>query len=99
MPTEEVFTAPHRLKTTGVIKSSMPLSYNGNVINEFFIELKNGKIINFGAKVGYNVLKNLISTDKGTYTLPVDYDASGHVKKYSVSLDQVNGRVLSVEFF
>lgn len=67
MPTEEVFTAPHRLKTTGTIKSSMPLSYNGNIIDDFFVTLKNGKIIDFGAKKGYEILKNLINTDKGTH--------------------------------
>ena len=69
MPTEEIFTAPHKLKTTGVIKSSMPLSYNGNLIEDFYITLKNGKITDYGAKVGYNVLKDLISTDKGTFRL------------------------------
>ncbi len=69
MPTEEVFTAPHRLKTTGVIKSSMPLSHNGNIIDDFYITLKDGKIVDFGAKVGYDVLKNIISTDNGTYRL------------------------------
>ncbi len=69
MPTEEIFTAPHKLKTTGVIKSSMPLSYNGNLIEDFYITLKNGKITDYGAKVGYNVLKDLINTDKGTFRL------------------------------
>lgn len=69
MPTEEVFTAPNRLKTTGVIKSSMPLSYNGNIINDFSITLKDGKIVDFSAKTGYDILKNLIHTDKGTMRL------------------------------
>ena len=69
MPTEEVFTAPNKLKTTGVIKSSMPLSYNGNIIDDFMITLKNGKIVDFSAKTGYEILKNLINTDKGTFHL------------------------------
>ena len=64
MPTEEVFTAPHKLKTTGVIKSALPLSYNGNLIEDFSITLKNGKIVDFSAKRGYDVLKGLIETDK-----------------------------------
>lgn len=38
----------------------------------------------------------VIATDQGVYTMPVGYDASGHVKKYPVRLDQINGRVLSV---
>jgi aminopeptidase len=69
MPTEEVFTAPHKLKTTGVIKSALPLSYNGNLIEDFSITVKNGKIVDFSAKKGYDVLKGLIETDKGTHYL------------------------------
>ena len=69
MPTEEVFTAPHRLKVDGVLKSSMPLCENGNIIEDFTIEFKKGKIVSFSAKKGYETLKNLIDTDKGTKRL------------------------------
>ena len=66
MPTEEVFTAPHRLKTFGKVYSSMPLIYNGQKIDEFFLEFKLGKVVNFDAKVGYDTLKGLINLDAGT---------------------------------
>ena len=69
MPTEEVFTAPHRLKVDGKVYSALPLSYNGQIIDDFSIEFKNGKIVDFTAKKGYDALKNLIGTDKGTYML------------------------------
>ena len=66
MPTEEVFTAPHRLKVEGVLRSAMPLSYNGQIIDNFTIEFKRGKIVSFSAEKGYETLKELIETDKGT---------------------------------
>lgn len=69
MPTEEVFTAPHRLKATGTLKSAMPLCENGQIIDRFTIEFKQGKIVDFDAEVGYDTLKNLIETDSGTYRL------------------------------
>ncbi len=69
MPTEEVFTAPHRLKVNGTLVSAMPLCENGQLIDEFTITFKQGKIVDFDAKVGYDALKNLIETDSGTYRL------------------------------
>ncbi len=66
MPTEEVFTAPHKYKVDGTLVSALPLSYNGQVIDGFSITFKNGKIVDFSAKKGYDVLKGLIETDKGT---------------------------------
>lgn len=69
MPTEEIFTAPHRERVEGVLKSAMPLCSNGQVIDEFSITFKNGKIVDFSAKKGYDALKQLINTDKGTKRL------------------------------
>lgn len=69
IPTEEVFTAPHRMRAEGVVKAALPLSYNGNVIDGFGIEFKGGKVVNFFAEKGYDVLKKLIETDAGTRRL------------------------------
>ena len=69
MPTEEVFTAPHRLKADGVIKSAMPLCYAGQIIDGFTIKFKKGKVVDFTAEKGYETLKNLIETDSGTKRL------------------------------
>lgn len=69
MPTEEVFTSPHRLKTDGTLVSALPLSVNGNIVDEFTITFKKGKIVNYTAKRGYDILKELINTDKGTFRL------------------------------
>ena len=69
MPTEEVFTAPHRLKVDGTLYSAMPLVYNGQIIDGFSITFKKGKIVDFSATTGYTVLKELIETDEGTLRL------------------------------
>ena len=69
MPTEEIFTAPHKDRVDGVLYSSMPLCENGQIIDEFRIEFKKGKIVDFSAKKGYDALKNLIETDQGTKRL------------------------------
>lgn len=66
MPTEEVFTAPHRLKVDGVVKSALPLCENGQVIDNFSLTFKNGEVVDFSAEKGYDTLKNLIETDSGT---------------------------------
>lgn len=69
MPTEEVFTAPHKDKVDGVLKSAMPLCLNGQIIDNFTIEFKKGKIVSFSAEKGYDALKQLIETDDGTKRL------------------------------
>lgn len=66
IPTEEVFTAPHRLKVNGKVVNALPLCENGNIIDDFFIEFANGKVVNFGAEKGYETLKGLIETDEGS---------------------------------
>lgn len=69
MPTEEVFTAPHNKRIDGVVKSALPLCYNGNKIDNFSLSFKDGKIIGFTAEKGYSTLKELIATDDGTLSL------------------------------
>ncbi len=69
MPTEEVFTAPHNKKIDGVVKSALPLCYNGQIIDDFSLTFKKGRIVDFSAAKGYGLLKNLINTDSGTKSL------------------------------
>lgn len=66
MPTEEIFTAPHRLKVDGTLVSALPLCENGQIIDRFKITFKKGKIVSFSAEKGYETLKNIIETDAGT---------------------------------
>lgn len=69
MPTEEVFTMPDRFGANGKIYSSIPLNYNGNLIEEFWFEFKEGLVINYGAAKGVDVLKELLDTDDGAKRL------------------------------
>lgn len=66
MPTEEVFTAPHCFKTEGVVKSALPLNYNGSLIENFSLKFRKGKVVDYYAEKGGDTLKALLSTDKGT---------------------------------
>ncbi|MBE6057320.1 aminopeptidase, partial [Clostridium sp.] len=66
MPTEEVFTLPLKTGVNGIVKSTKPLNYSGNLINNFTLKFKNGKIIDFSSEEGYETLKKLIETDEGS---------------------------------
>lgn len=63
LPTEEVFTSPQYNKIDGIVYSTKPLLYGGAIINDFYIKLENGKIIDYDAKEGKEVLKSIIEFD------------------------------------
>lgn len=67
MPTEEIFGMPQRNRVNGVVKSSKPLIYRGNLIDEFSLTFENGRIVDYSAKVGYDTLKGLVETDDGAH--------------------------------
>jgi aminopeptidase len=69
MPTEEVFTAPLREGVNGVVRSTKPLSYGGNLIENFILTFEKGRITDFSAYSGYETLKRLIETDEGSHYL------------------------------
>lgn len=69
MPTEEVFTVPLRNGVNGVVKSTKPLSYSGNLIDNFSLTFENGRIIDVKAEKGEAVLKQLVETDEGSHYL------------------------------
>lgn len=69
MPTEEVFTAPHNRKINGTVVNALPLVNNGNVIDDFCITFKDGKVVDYSAKVGYEALKGLLESDEDVLSL------------------------------
>lgn len=69
MPTEEIFTMPLKTGVNGIVTSTKPLSYGGNLINNFTLTFRNGKIIDFSAEQGYETLEKLIGTDEGSHYL------------------------------
>jgi len=65
IPTEEVFTIPHKDKTEGVVKGTKPLYYSGSLVENFTLTFSKGKIVEVVAKKGEDLLRNLIETDEG----------------------------------
>ncbi|MEO4055433.1 aminopeptidase [Solibacillus sp. CAU 1738] len=69
MPTEEVFTVPNKTGVNGYVSSTKPLSYGGNIIDNFKVTFENGRIVNVEAEQGEEVLKALVETDEGSHYL------------------------------
>ncbi|KGP72007.1 peptidase M29 [Pontibacillus yanchengensis Y32] len=69
IPTEEIFTAPHKNKVNGKLVGTKPLIYGGSVIDEFYLIFKDGRITDYYAAKGQEVLQNLIETDEGSHYL------------------------------
>lgn len=65
MPTEEVFTLPHKDSMNGTIVATKPLSHNGTLIDGFSFRVENGKITEVHAEKGEDILRDAISVDEG----------------------------------
>lgn len=66
MPTEEVYTTPKLNGVNGIVHSSKPLSYMGNIIEDFSITFKDGEAVNCTARTGLEYLKELIKSDSNS---------------------------------
>ncbi|WP_036783685.1 aminopeptidase [Pontibacillus chungwhensis] len=69
IPTEEIFTAPHKNKVNGKLVGTKPLIYEGSIIDGFYLIFKDGRITDYYAEKGQEVLQNLIETDEGSHYL------------------------------
>ena len=69
MPTEEVFTSPDYRRVNGVVSNTLPLSYNGQIVDDFKLTFKDGVVTDFEAAQGYEVLKELLESDEGARRL------------------------------
>lgn len=65
MPTEECFISPMRGKAEGIVYSTKPLSYQGQLIDNFWFRFEGGKVVDCGAEVGEDLLKTMVSMDEG----------------------------------
>ena len=65
IPTEEVFTAPHRLHVDGVVKGTKPYVYNGQLIKGFSVTFKDGKVVAHSAEKNDELLGELLASDEG----------------------------------
>lgn len=69
MPTEEVFTSPDRNNVNGVLKSSMPLCYNGVLIKDIVLTFRDGGVVSASASEGEETLRRLLDIDEGARRL------------------------------
>lgn len=66
IPSEECFTSPMKGKADGIVYSSKPLSYQGQLIDNFSITFKDGKAVECKAEKNEELLKKLIAMDEGS---------------------------------
>ncbi len=69
IPTEEVFTAPHKDKVNGYVKATLPLNLMGTLIEDFSVIFENGRAVKVTAKKGGDDLRKLIETDENASRL------------------------------
>ena len=65
IPTEECFISPKRGQAEGIVYSTKPLSYQGQLIENFSVRFENGKAVEVKAEKGEELLKTMISMDEG----------------------------------
>ena len=69
IPTEEIFTTPHKDRVDGSVTSTKPLSYQGTLIEEISVRFEAGRVIEARAARGEQVLRKMIETDEGARRL------------------------------
>ncbi|QJC51740.1 aminopeptidase [Paenibacillus albicereus] len=65
LPTEEVFTAAKADGVNGYVSSTKPLSYGGNIIDNFKLTFENGSVVKAEAERGLETLEGLLEMDAG----------------------------------
>ena len=69
IPTEEVFTCPHKDRVDGYVCSTKPLSYQGSLIEGIEVRFEKGRIVEMSAEKGEEAFRSLIATDEGAARL------------------------------
>ena len=65
IPTEECFISPKKGEAEGIVYSTKPLCYQGQIIDKFFMRFEGGKVVESGAEVGADLLETLLNMDEG----------------------------------
>jgi aminopeptidase II. Metallo peptidase. MEROPS family M29 len=60
---------PHKYGVDGVVYSSKPLNYSGNLIEDFKLVFENGKVVDFDAREGKSILEEMLNMDEGARRL------------------------------
>lgn len=69
VPTEEVFSTPKAGSAEGIVYSSKPLSYMGELIDNFSLRFENGRVVEVKAEQGEELLRKMVSMDEGAAML------------------------------
>ena len=69
IPSEEIFTSPHAAKTEGIVYSTKPLSFMGQLINKFSIRFEGGRAVEARAETGEELLRQMIMMDENAARL------------------------------
>lgn len=69
IPSEECFTSPLKGKAEGIVYSSKPLSYNGQVIDKFSVRFEKGRVVEYHAEQNEELLGHIINMDEGAHYL------------------------------
>jgi aminopeptidase len=69
LPTEEVFTTPHKEKADGIVTATKPLNYGGSLVEELSLTFSAGRVVEAKAKTGEESLRKLLETDEGASAL------------------------------
>ena len=69
LPTEEIFTLPHRTEVDGEVTSTKPFAYGGATIDGMSLTFAEGKVVRFAARTGEGVLGQLLKVDDGSSRL------------------------------
>lgn len=66
MPSEEIFSAPHRERVNGTVVASKPLFYNNVLVEGLKFTFKDGKVVDYSADTGAEIIEHLLNTDDGS---------------------------------
>ena len=69
IPSEEVFTSPKAGSCDGILYASKPLSYQGQLIEDFWVKFENGKVCAVGARKNQKLLEDMVHMDEGASML------------------------------
>jgi len=63
MPTEEVFTTPHRLRADGIVRATLPLAFQGQILRDLEVRFSGGRAVEIEAAEGADLLRAHVATD------------------------------------
>lgn len=66
MPTEEIFCMPDKYNVNGRVYASKPLDYQGKIVENFYFDFKDGKVVDYYAEKEMGALKALVELDEGS---------------------------------